>query len=125
MEESILFPNLLMGYNYYGLHKVNGKWVFREWAPNATNIYLIGDFNNWERSEDYQCRRIEDTAGDWELVLDERENTITATCLRCMSCGMGEKANVFPHGHNELFKMKEQKYSLLKYGVLKKNTNGT
>ena len=51
------------GYNYYGLHKVNGKWVFREWAPNATNIYLIGDFNNWERSEDYQCRRIEDTAG--------------------------------------------------------------
>ncbi len=61
------------GYNYYGLHKVNGKWVFREWAPNATNIYLIGDFNNWERSEDYQCRRIEGTASDWELVLDEEK----------------------------------------------------
>ena len=59
------------GYNYYGLHKTNGKWIFREWAPNATNLYLIGDFNNWERSREYQCKRIEGTAGDWELILDE------------------------------------------------------
>ena len=59
------------GYNYYGLHKTNGKWIFREWAPNATNLYLIGDFNNWERSREYQCKRIESTAGDWELILDE------------------------------------------------------
>ena len=41
-----------------------------------------------------------------------------------MCFGMEEKVNVFPHGHNELFKMKEQKYSLLKYGFLKKNING-
>lgn len=59
------------GYNYYGLHKTNGKWIFREWAPNATNLYLIGNFNNWERSREYQCKRIEGTAGDWELILDE------------------------------------------------------
>ena len=59
------------GYNYYGLHKTNGKWIFREWAPNATNLYLIGDFNNWERSREYQCKRIEGTADDWELILDE------------------------------------------------------
>ncbi|WP_424040160.1 alpha amylase C-terminal domain-containing protein [Prevotella nigrescens] len=59
------------GYNYYGLHKTNGKWIFREWVPNATNLYLIGDFNNWERSREYQCKRIEGTAGDWELILDE------------------------------------------------------
>ncbi|MBQ4258523.1 MAG: hypothetical protein II713_05940, partial [Clostridia bacterium] len=26
-------------------------WVFREWAPNATRIYLIGGFNNWKRAE--------------------------------------------------------------------------
>lgn len=59
------------GYNYYGLHKTNGKWIFREWAPNATKLYLIGDFNTWERSREYQCKRIEGTAGDWELILDE------------------------------------------------------
>ena len=49
------------GYNYYGLHKTNGKWIFREWAPNATKLYLIGDFNTWERSREYQCKRIEGT----------------------------------------------------------------
>ena len=27
---------------YYGLHRDGrGNWVFREWAPNATKIYLI------------------------------------------------------------------------------------
>ena len=37
---------------YYGLHRDGkGNWVFREWAPNATKIYLIGEFNNWKRTE--------------------------------------------------------------------------
>lgn len=58
------------GYEYYGLHKVGKKWVFREWAPNATAIYLVGDFNNWEEREDYSCKRIEGT-GKWELVVPE------------------------------------------------------
>lgn len=37
---------------YYGLHRDGkGGWTFREWAPNATKIYMIGEFNNWKRSE--------------------------------------------------------------------------
>lgn len=36
------------GYLYFGLHKENGHWVFREWAPNANAIYLIGNFSNWK-----------------------------------------------------------------------------
>ena len=35
------------GYLYFGLHKDGKNWVIREWAPNATAIYLIGDFNGW------------------------------------------------------------------------------
>ena len=34
------------GHLYFGLHKLPKGWVFREWAPNATDIYLIGDFND-------------------------------------------------------------------------------
>jgi 1,4-alpha-glucan branching enzyme len=56
------------GYDYYGLHKVRGGWVFREWAPNATDIYLVGDFNEWKETEVYRCKRIEGT-GNWELKL--------------------------------------------------------
>lgn len=56
------------GYDYYGLHKVRGGWVFREWAPNATDIYLVGDFNDWKELEDYRCKRVKGT-GNWELKL--------------------------------------------------------
>ena len=45
------------GYLYFGLHKTNDGWVFREWAPNATEIFLVGDFNNWQRQDSYRLRR--------------------------------------------------------------------
>lgn len=56
------------GHKYYGLHKTTRGWVFREWAPNATAIYLVGDFNNWEENDKYKAKRI-DEAGNWELKL--------------------------------------------------------
>ena len=59
------------GHLYFGLHKLPKGWVFREWAPNATDIYLIGDFNNWQENEKYRCKRIEGT-GNWELKLSEK-----------------------------------------------------
>ena len=59
------------GHLYFGLHKLAKGWVFREWAPNATEIYLIGDFNNWQENEKYKCKRIEGT-GNWELKLSEK-----------------------------------------------------
>ncbi|MDR0749418.1 MAG: alpha amylase C-terminal domain-containing protein [Tannerellaceae bacterium] len=57
------------GYLYFGLHKTDKGWIFREWAPNATAIYLIGDFNNWQKSESYRMNRLEH--GNWEIVLEE------------------------------------------------------
>ena len=53
---------------YYGLHRDDkGNWVFREWAPNATKIYIIGEFNNWKRSDIYALKPI--GGGNWEIVL--------------------------------------------------------
>jgi 1,4-alpha-glucan branching enzyme len=57
------------GYLYFGLHKIPGGWVFREWAPNATAIYLIGTFNDWRKDERYRMTRMEN--GNWEIVLEE------------------------------------------------------
>lgn len=59
------------GYLYFGLHKEKKEWVFREWAPNATKIYLIGDFNNWEEDENFRLKKIEGT-GNWEIKLPLR-----------------------------------------------------
>src|SRR5574344_1019550 len=61
------------GYEYFGLHKTDKGWVFREWAPNATDIYLVGDFNNWIESDKYKLKRIAGT-GNWEIKL--RENAV-------------------------------------------------
>lgn len=54
---------------YYGLHKEGAQWVFREWAPNATRIYLIGEFNNWKRTAAYALKPV--GTGNWEIRLPE------------------------------------------------------
>ena len=54
---------------YYGLHHSKDGWVIREWAPNASRIYLIGDFNNWKRTPDYALQPV--GSGNWELRLGE------------------------------------------------------
>ena len=56
-------------HNYFGLHRTaDGGWVFREWAPNASSITLIGDFSDWKRMARYELRRLDDF-GVWELTL--------------------------------------------------------
>ncbi len=57
------------GHDYFGLHKTPTGWVFREWAPNATGIHLIGDFNNWQKTEEYRLSRKDN--GVWEIKLGE------------------------------------------------------
>ena len=54
-------------YLYYGLHRTNEGWVFREWAPNATAIYLLGEFNDWRKHPDYVLTKVGD--GNWEIKL--------------------------------------------------------
>ena len=54
---------------YYGLHHDGDSWVLREWAPNASRIFLIGECNNWKRSEAYAFKPV--GQGNWELRLPE------------------------------------------------------
>ncbi|MBE6310271.1 MAG: 1,4-alpha-glucan-branching enzyme [Bacteroidales bacterium] len=55
------------GHHFFGLHRDKNGWKFREWAPNATCIYMVGTFNNWEEREEYSLVRGEN--GVWELAL--------------------------------------------------------
>lgn len=52
------------GYLYYGLNRIGCQWVFREYAPNATAVYLLGDFNAWEKDEYYRLHPLGNS--DWE-----------------------------------------------------------
>lgn len=56
------------GYLYFGLHRTkNGGWVLREWAPNAKDIYIIGDFSEWKELEKYRLKNLGN--GVWEVKL--------------------------------------------------------
>ena len=54
------------GYLYFGIHRVRGGWVYREWAPAAEAMYLTGDFNGWDRHSHPMTRK---ENGVWELEL--------------------------------------------------------
>ncbi len=56
------------GHLYFGLHRTARQWVLREWAPNATAIYLTGTFNDWQEQPEYAFSRIPGT-DNWELKL--------------------------------------------------------
>ena len=63
-------------HNYYGFHRTENGWVYREWAPSAYQLYLEGDFNNWDKTG---CPLHPLGNGDWELEL-EGENALWEGC---------------------------------------------
>ena len=55
------------GHLYFGLHRTARRWIFREWAPNATKIF------SWrlqwlEESEEFELKPV-GTFGNWEIKL--------------------------------------------------------
>ena len=65
-----LLKDAVNNHMYYGLHRCeDGSWVFREFAPNANKIYLIGEGNNWKRTDAYALKPL--GKGNWELKLPE------------------------------------------------------
>ena len=55
-------------HNYFGFHKTEKGWVYREWAPGADKLYLTGDFNNWQWLDD-PMNKLEN--GVWEIELPD------------------------------------------------------
>lgn len=78
-------------YLYYGLHRTNEGWVFREWAPNATAIYLLGEFNDWRKHPDYALTKVGN--GNWEIKLPQEtlEHKMLYRLLVEWNGGSGER----------------------------------
>lgn len=58
-------------HNYFGIHydKKAGGWFYREWAPAAFDLFLFGDFNDWNRITHPLTKK---ENGVWEIFLDEK-----------------------------------------------------
>jgi 1,4-alpha-glucan branching enzyme len=63
----ISLADFASGHQYFGLHFEDNQWVFREWAPNATALFLIGDMSGWQEEKDFALNLRPD--GIWEIHL--------------------------------------------------------
>lgn len=66
--DRISLADFASGHEYFGLHRHGSEWVFREWAPYATAIFLVGDFNGWRNEPEFALSRVSE-GGNWELRL--------------------------------------------------------
>ena len=53
-KKRILPPDMTLadyanGHHYFGFHRTDAGWYYREWAPAAEAMYLTGDFCQWDR----------------------------------------------------------------------------
>ncbi len=48
LESNSSLESFADAYKYFGITKVVGGWYYREWAPNADNMFFCGDFNGWD-----------------------------------------------------------------------------
>lgn len=59
-----------LGFNYNPTKK---GWWYREWAPNADKLALIGDFNNWD-NQSHILTKGENSI--WEIFIEDPNKTI-------------------------------------------------
>ncbi len=59
--------NFACGHEFFGLHRRGDTLVFREWAPNASSLFLIGPFCDWTPLKAFQLRPAAEGNGVWEL----------------------------------------------------------
>lgn len=60
------FNDFANGHHYFGFHCTNKGWYYREWAPAADALFLIGDFNDWDRSSHELVKK---ENGVWEIFI--------------------------------------------------------
>lgn len=56
-------------YEYFGSHRKNKNTVvFRVWAPDAKNVSITGDFNDWSETEN-PMKQLKNSGGVWEAEI--------------------------------------------------------
>ena len=68
--EASTLTDFANGHLYFGFHRTSAGWVFREWLPGADEVYLFGDFNEWNK-ESHPLEREEH--GVWEIKLQGKD----------------------------------------------------
>ncbi len=66
LDEGQTLKDFANAHEYFGFHKTGGVWVYREWAPGADKVYVMGDMNGWNKTQ-LALDRLD--GGVWEIAL--------------------------------------------------------
>ncbi len=80
-----------MGHYYFGLHKDQDSWIYRDWAPNATKMYLVGAFSGWKLDERYILESMNGGAWEIRLPLDTLKHGDLYKLFMCWDGGSGDR----------------------------------
>ncbi|MBE7001521.1 MAG: 1,4-alpha-glucan-branching enzyme [Ruminococcaceae bacterium] len=81
------------GHQYFGFHKTESGWYYREWAPEADKLYLTGDFCNWNRYA-YPLQKKEN--GVFELFLPGQDSLRDGAEVMCIVVNNGQELERIP-----------------------------
>ncbi|MFY9597675.1 MAG: alpha-amylase family glycosyl hydrolase, partial [Dysgonamonadaceae bacterium] len=87
----ISLSDFATGYLYFGLQKTNEGWYLREWAPHATEIFLIGSFNDWQCKESYRMKRLDHGIWEIKIPLEHIHHLDYYKLFVCWEGGCGER----------------------------------
>ena len=80
-------------YRYFGFHQDADGWYYREWAPAAENMYLTGDFCNWDRHA-HPMQKKEN--GVWELFLPGKDTLTDGSKVMAIVVSGGQELERIP-----------------------------
>ena len=93
LPEGVSLSEFATGHLYFGFHKTEDGWYYREWAPGADKLYLNGDFCRWDRHA-YPMEKKEN--GVFELFLPDKDLLKTGTRVMTVVCRQGEEMERIP-----------------------------
>ena len=81
------------GHKYFGFHRTGTGWVYREWAPAATSMFLTGDFNGWNLTGN-PMKKLEN--GVFEIELKGHNALQPGQKVQAIVCAGGELLRRIP-----------------------------
>lgn len=87
------FRDFANGHNFFGFHRSGDGWCYREWAPAAEALFLIGDFNNWNQ---YSHPLTKQDGGVWEIYIPGKDTLCHASRVKVRVRSMGTERDRIP-----------------------------
>jgi len=93
LGECSSFRDFANGHNFFGFHQIENGWYYREWAPAAEALFLIGDFNHWNPTSHPLTKK---EGGVWEIYLFGKEALVHTSRVKVRIRSMGTERDRIP-----------------------------